>query len=94
MKKTFVEPKFKRIEMNLKENIAYSGDKYPASGNTFLTFYLNAESEPVCNIIATGIFTSTVTKDDIQFGKLADCFDLGSGYREGATSVSRVMNLS
>lgn len=91
MKRTFVEPIIKRIELNLKENIAYSGDRYPVEGGgVFLTFYLNAEAQPDCNIINTGLYTYTVTKEDIESGKLGACFEVGAG----AGSVSMMLDLS
>lgn len=90
MKKTFIEPEIKKIELNLKENIAYSGEKYPASGSTYLVFYLNAETEPTCNIIATGLTTDKVTKKDILNGTLEPCFDIGAG----VASVHMMMDLS
>lgn len=91
MKRTFVEPIIKRIELNLKENIAYSGERYPIEGGgVFLTFYLNAQEQPSCNIIDTGLYTYTVTKEDIQNGRLGPCFDVGAG----VGSVTMMLDLS
>lgn len=52
MKRTFVEPIIKRIELNLKENIAYSG--YDPNDVTYMRFALANTAGNDCIVIESG----------------------------------------
>lgn len=88
MRKPFVEPEMKKIELNLKENIADS-DRHPIS-STYLTFYINSLDEGLCKVIDSKLLISQVTKDDL--GALSECLDLNIASMMGnVTSVTRMM---
>lgn len=63
MKKVFIEPKIKKIELNIKENIANSGGG--SSGPAYLVF-----SNSSCFIVDTGFTMKDVDAGKVTAGQL------------------------
>lgn len=84
MKKLFIEPKMKRIELNIKENIASSG------GGQHIVDCVDASDMINCFITGTEFKLFTLPQD-IAAAILAQCTVYQSASEETVVSVDEAM---
>lgn len=84
MKKVFIEPQIRRIELNMKENIANSEDKQ-------IVYVLQAEMTQMCLIQDTNYNYLDVWTNKVQESELAGCATYISTYsiKRDKTRVTR-----
>ena len=71
MKKVFVEPKMKRIELNMKENIASSMEYNMGYYFTYSLFQ--------CTIVTTGKYIGGVSEAEAEVCKMSTRVRIGGG---------------
>lgn len=84
MRKSFIDPEIKKIELNLKENIASSG----GSGIAHRAFILRMDSEASCTVQDTGEKWEVIDKNLYAFwGPLFACYAGNARTQESDTRV-------
>lgn len=83
MRKPFVEPTIKRIELNLRENIASSG------GMMTIPFRLKSQDQYSCTVEETGVLWAVIEQNFSRYLQLAftTCYAGGNSSNIAVFSV-------